>query len=141
MSSSEHSSSESDESGNESFPDLNKLKPYDLEPRISSSDLSSSSNENSSDDDSETAEESRIGNVDWCLCGKCLPMTTYTESICCLDTNEVPDEYFEGISVYLVINFTYTAYQHHCFNNKTKVFTPLCFTLFRTWPSLKVPRV
>ena len=78
MSSSEHSSSESDETGNESLPDLHKLKPYDLEPRISSSDLSSSSNGNS---DSETAEESRIGNVDWCLCGKCLPMTSYTESI------------------------------------------------------------
>ena len=57
MSSSEHSSSESDETGNESLPDLYKLKPYDLEPRISSSDLSSSSNGNS---DSETAEESRI---------------------------------------------------------------------------------
>ena len=85
MSSSEHSSSESDETGNESLPDLNKLKPYDLEPRISSSDLSSSSNGNS---DSETAEESRIGNVDWCLCGKCLPMTSYTESICCFDISK-----------------------------------------------------
>ena len=52
------------------IPDLHKLKPYDLEPQISSSDLSSSSNENTSDSDSETAEESRIGNVDWCLCGK-----------------------------------------------------------------------
>ena len=85
MSSSEHSSSESDETGNESLPDLHKLKPYDLEPRISSSDLSSSSNGNN---DSETAEESRIGNVDWCLCGKCLPMTSYTESICCFDISK-----------------------------------------------------
>ena len=85
MSSSEHSSSESDETGNESLPDLYKLKPYDLEPRISSSDSSSSSNGNS---DSETAEESRIGNVDWCLCGKCLPMTS-SESICCFDISKV----------------------------------------------------
>ena len=71
------------------IPDLHKLKPYDLEQRISSSDLSSSSTENSSDSDRETAEESRIGNVDWCLCGKCLPMTSYTESICCLDISKV----------------------------------------------------
>ena len=83
MSSSEHSSSESDESGNESLPDLHKLKPYDLEPQISSSELSSSSNGNS---DSETAEES-IGNVDWCLCGKYLQMAS--ESICCFDISKV----------------------------------------------------
>ena len=32
----------SSESDNDSFPDINKLKPYDLEPEISSSELSSS---------------------------------------------------------------------------------------------------
>lgn len=95
MSSSEQSSScESDES----IPDLQKLQPYDLEPEFSSSELSttSSNDEQVSGSDSDSNEESRIGNTNWCLCGKCLPMCTYTESFCCLDTNEVPDEYFEG---------------------------------------------
>jgi len=39
--------------------------------------------------------ELRIGNVNWCICGKCEPMKTEAESFCCLDANEVPDEYFE----------------------------------------------
>ena len=37
--------------------------------------------------DSETL---RIGNTDWCLCGR------FTESLCCKETNEIPEEYFEG---------------------------------------------
>ena len=135
MSSSDRTSSESDESGNESLPDLHKLKPYNLEPRISSSDLSSSSNENSSYSYSEPAEESSIGNVDWCLCGKCLPMTSYTENICCLDTNEVPDEYFEGIYPYILLLILHiaTVYQHHYFNNKTKsLHSSVCHSLPNT---------
>ena len=43
--------------------------------------------------DSETL---RIGNTDWCLCGRCAPMETHTESLCCKETNEIPEEYFEG---------------------------------------------
>ena len=30
------------------------------------------------------------------MCGKCLSMSTYAESLCCRDTNEIPDDYFEG---------------------------------------------
>ena len=33
----------------------------------------------------------------WCVCGKCRPMQTFTESLCCRDTNEVPDDLFEGL--------------------------------------------
>ena len=29
-------------------------------------------------------------------CGLCQPMESKAESLCCLDTNEVPDDYFEG---------------------------------------------
>ena len=58
MSPSERSSS--GESDDECLPDLQKLKPYDLEPEILSLDGISTST-----------------------------MSTYTESICCLDTNEV----------------------------------------------------
>ena len=95
MSSSEQSSSS--ESDNDSIPDIHKLQPYDLEPEIASSDVSTTtSDENSSSSDSEKADYSRIGNTNWCPCVKCFTMSTYTESLCCRDTNEVADEYFEG---------------------------------------------
>ena len=73
MSSNEDSSSS--ESDNDNFPDINKLKPYDLEPEIASSELSSTSSGDdiSSSSDSEKDDDSRIGNTSWCLCGgKCL---------------------------------------------------------------------
>ena len=102
----------------EILPDLQKLQPYDLEPKISSSDLSStSSDKDISSSDSETTEESRLGNTNWCLCGKCFPMLTYTDSLCCLDTNEVPDEYFE--SMHNIISQT----RHHIHNIVKKTTT------------------
>ena len=45
---------------------------------------------------SETQKHGRIGNTDWCQCGECKPMATYMESLCCQNTNEVPEELFEG---------------------------------------------
>ena len=79
------------------FQTVHKLQPYDLEPEIASSDVSTTtSDENTSSSDSEIADYSRIGNTSWCSCGKCFPMSTYTESLCCRDTNEVADVYFEG---------------------------------------------
>ena len=88
----------SSESDNDSFTDINKLKPYDLESEIASSELSStnSGHDISSSSDSEKDDDSRIGNTSWCFCGgECLPVSTYAESLCCLDTNEIPDDYFE----------------------------------------------
>uniref|UniRef100_A0A8C6UFW5 P2X purinoreceptor 7 intracellular domain-containing protein n=1 Tax=Neogobius melanostomus TaxID=47308 RepID=A0A8C6UFW5_9GOBI len=32
-------------------------------------------------------EESRIGHVQWCLCGSCVPMPTEKESVCCKELN------------------------------------------------------
>lgn len=81
-------------SSDESFPDITKLKPYDHEPVCPPRmyDL-----KDTDGDDSESEETSRIGNTDWCLCGNCKEMETYSESLCCLDTNGVPEELFEGI--------------------------------------------
>ena len=81
MSSSKRSSS--GESDDESVPDLQKLKPYDLEPEILSLDGISTSSDEEELSSSDCEAESRIGK---------------TYSYC-------------------------TTYQHHCFNNKTKVFT------------------
>ena len=55
--------SSSSESDNDCFPDINKLKLYDLEPEISSSELSSScSGDDISSRDSEK-DDTRIGNT------------------------------------------------------------------------------
>ena len=83
------------ESDDESLPDLQKLKPYDLEPEILSLDGISTSSDEEELSSSDCEAESRIGK---------------TYSYC-------------------------TTYQHHCFNNKTKVFTQ------EHGPSTKVPRV
>ena len=89
--------SSSESSDNHSIPDIGLfwlLKPYDQEPRRTSFDEGSLSDHSSTcSTDSETL---RIGNTDWCLCGRCSPMETHTESLCCKETNEIPEEYFEG---------------------------------------------
>ena len=59
MSSSEQSSSS--ESDNDSIPDIHKLQPYDLEPEIASSDVSTTtSDENTSSSDSEIATQAGV---------------------------------------------------------------------------------
>ena len=81
-----------------SLPDVNNLKPYNMESRRSTIDMSASwtdlSSENSSDEEDKKKE--RIRTTDWCTCGKCKKMLIYTESLCCRDTNEVPDDNYEG---------------------------------------------
>ena len=42
------------------------------------------------------ATAKRIGNTNWCQCELCQPMESEAESLCCLNTNEVHDDYFEG---------------------------------------------
>ena len=87
-------SSRSESSDNGSIPDIGLLKPCGHKPRRTSFDKGSLSDDSSAcSTDSETL---RIGNTDWCLCGRCLPMETYTESLCCKEINEIPEEYFEG---------------------------------------------
>ena len=65
------------------------LKPYDFEPLVK---------EIPNNADLQTTETTakRVGNANWCQCGLCQPVERETESLCCLDTNEVPDHYFEG---------------------------------------------
>ena len=82
-------------------PDLNHLKPFDMEPKRKvdywEGDFSIESERSS---DSETEYE-RVGNIEWCDCGKrCQPMETYTESLCCQDTNEIPEHMFAGKLTY-----------------------------------------
>lgn len=89
--SSEASSPVESESDEYEPTDLANLKGYDFEPVCEPRPVSPSSGEESGLD-----EKSRIGNTDWCKCGKCRPMETETESLCCQDTNEVPEEFFEG---------------------------------------------
>ena len=74
----------------ESLQDLLLLKPYDFEPNIK--DLPSDSN----NQQKEKNENWRTGNTDWCICEKCQPMESEAGSLCCLDTDEVPGDYFEG---------------------------------------------
>ena len=39
----------------------------------------------------------RIGNMDWCVCSKtCEAMMTETESLCCKEGNDISDELFKG---------------------------------------------
>ena len=50
--------------------------------------------ESESSSDSQTECE-RIGNIEFCDCRKKFqPMETYAESICCQDTNEIPEHLF-----------------------------------------------
>ena len=86
-------SSSSESSDNDSIPDIGLLKPYDHELRRTSFDEGSLSDDSSTCTDSETL---RIGNTDWSLCGRFVPMETYTESLCCKETNKIPEKYFEG---------------------------------------------
>ena len=88
--SSSSNTSESEEESDDSIPDISGLKPYDFEPEIPYVE------DETIDKVNQNQKPSRIGNVNWCTCGECKPMESETESFCCLDTNEVPDEYFEG---------------------------------------------
>ena len=83
-------SSESDQSeSDESIPDLCLLKPYDFESLVKKIP-------NNTDLQTTEATSKSIGNTNWCHCALCQPMESEAKSLCCLDTNEVPDDYFEG---------------------------------------------
>ena len=42
------------------------------------------------------ATTKRIGNTNWCQYGLCQPMKSEAKRLRCLDTTEVPDDYFKG---------------------------------------------
>ena len=67
-----------------------------MEPRRQLDDQDLSSDIEGSDSSSD-GEAERIGNNDWCVCGKkCRAMQTYTESLCCQETNESPENFYNG---------------------------------------------
>ena len=75
----------------DSFSNFVKLKPADLEPTVS--DNESTVGETSSPAmQTKEAEKDRIGNLDWCLCGKSKSMSTNADSLCCHEKNELSDE-------------------------------------------------
>ena len=93
---------------------IKNLKPYDFEPacppRI----------EFLSDHDvDEEITDGRNGNTNWCLCGHCQAMGTEAESLCCRDTNDIPDNYFEEKSLNPTrINRLEKVVMMHVFNSK-----------------------
>ena len=90
-------SSDSENNGDIEYPNVFTLKPFDFEPEISLEEQQQMPNDSSESDSNESPdEECRIGNTDWCKCGCCQPMQTYTESLCCKDTNEIPEKLFDG---------------------------------------------
>ena len=95
LSSSEDKSESESSDSDVSIPYFSLLKPYDHEPIRKLSRSPSPSSESSSSDE-EITEQTRIGNTKWCQCSNCMPMETYEESLCCRDTNDVPDDYFKG---------------------------------------------
>lgn len=96
MSSDENISDYDQETSSDSDEPSIKLQPYDFEPLASSSaEEVEEQTDNNSDNNSE--ESSRVGNNNWCQCGQCKAMNTNLESLCCVEANEIPDEFFEGI--------------------------------------------
>ena len=72
----------------------------------------SADDSDSNSTDSEEEELQKIGNVEWCKCGRCKPMFTYNESLWCQDTNEVPEGLFESFdfAIYNAFSFNFLSY-------------------------------
>ncbi|XP_065060247.1 P2X purinoceptor 7-like [Rhopilema esculentum] len=98
--SSEESTDGNCESEDNAVPEINRLKPFDMEPRRKLEDWELNDLDGKSDDSTESeSERERIGNAYWCVCGgKCKAMETYAESLCCQETNDIPENYFQGQS-------------------------------------------
>ena len=54
-----------------------------------SSSLSSGDN---SDTNSDNSGSSRVGSTAWCQCQKCQTLLPDVECLCCIETNEIPDD-------------------------------------------------
>ena len=75
---------------------INTLVPFDMEPRKKIDDKNFELGADSFEDHLLTTN--RIGNIKWCKCGeRCQAMKTEEESLCCRDTNEIPDDNFKGM--------------------------------------------
>ena len=53
----------------------------------------------------ETDASSRIGNIDWCLCGVCASMPSAEECYCCQELEEL-NQKFDDSGLYFVFSFS-----------------------------------
>ena len=69
------------------------LRPYNFQPVRDSQHTEEHDNSNSSDSEEEYLDrhdnENRPGNSDWCSCGRCGPMPTVLECVCCKEIGEI----------------------------------------------------
>ena len=80
-----------------------------MEPRIELGEISSSDEEI---EEYGAQMNNRIGNSNWCVCGGiCKPMETYTESLCCRETNEIPKDFFKGEILTFVFHYLLFYYK------------------------------
>ncbi|XP_068690933.1 P2X purinoceptor 7-like [Montipora foliosa] len=69
------------------------VEPYQFEPILTESDRESCDDDSTnSDNGGYDLNEDRIGQVDWCICGNCLAMTTGRESVCCREHQKSCDK-------------------------------------------------
>ena len=97
---SESSSSFSSSSGDDFFPHLldsrsNEITPYDKEPEYNTvEEADAAAAEDQSDEDEIEPDldlwppASRVGNTDWCQCGKCVARDRRQDCVCCFDYDE-----------------------------------------------------
>ena len=108
------SSSSSDSSSEEHFQECLSLKPFDFDPEYSPDEEHEENEELTADENGQL----RIGNTDLCLCGSSRAIETSSENLCCKDTNDIPDDHFEGIHP----SFFKKAYKQHIARKKNYIF-------------------
>ena len=82
----------SDEEGN-----VLGLSPFMFEPERSEEEAQVLMVKLNTETHIEEQQESRTGHTNWCSCEKCKAMLTDEESLCCRDTNDIPDNHFQGL--------------------------------------------
>ena len=110
------SSSSSSESEDESFNNIRGMKPYMYEPTKSKTNIEyeeiSSASECSDDSDVSTTA-TRIRNITWCQCGKCMPMQTSVESLCCREMSEICEARYAGIKYFSIKHISKLSLQRY----------------------------
>ena len=98
---SEHSFDPENEGEISSTSKLVKLKAYDFEPISSTSKVQNKEERSLQiEDQLNVTLNSRVGNLEWCKCKECQLMSNETEYVCCAESNQIPDDLFEGRSLY-----------------------------------------
>ena len=87
------SEEDNEEFFNEAIKDFQNLKPFDFEPEYLEEEESLLQKQETP---TKATKVSRVGKNDWCVCGSCKAMQIEAESLCCRDTNEIPEDFFEG---------------------------------------------